>query len=360
VARKSREQTQPGTAFVLLRENWRRYADGWRLREGPLRLASFDSAKQAEAERASREQNARLRLNPFRCAVDVNSLTSFPVEVLLAGVRVAGLEPPPKRKGRRDWAAWWDETVADAPADQRLELWGRLDRVRFYFVEPRPALPVGHVVLTGAWTDVGDGPRLGEEGGEVRAVYRTRRRAWQEALRMAPARGGPWLDWFPSGLDPFDPETHWTLFQYQYPSCDVVEVEVGGLDASQAGQTVHLVVRRTWERDGIVCEPERVPVRGFADGAAAEAHRQELEDDFRHRHDAWELFSERIGDAADYGAFFAAGRVGIGKKKSETDFAWWRRVGQTISVEQRLALWEAVPAESECFAFEVIESELRD
>jgi hypothetical protein len=123
-------------------------------------------------------------------------------------------------------------------------------------------------------------------------------------------------------------------------------------------QTIHLVVRRPWESGNFPCHEERVPVRGFTDRAAAEAHCRELEMDFRRRNDVFPLFYH-TWSMEEWERFHAAAvRFGMPARGGSTmPEAWWNRNKDRLTAEQRRALWEAMP---DCFAYEVIQRKLRD
>jgi hypothetical protein len=122
--------------------------------------------------------------------------------------------------------------------------------------------------------------------------------------------------------------------------------------------TIYLVVRRPWESDEFPCHEERVPVRGFADRAAAEAHCRELEMDFRRRHDVFPLFYQ-TWSTEEWDRFQAAAvRLGVPAEDGSTSAEdWWDQNKDSLTAEQRLALWDAGP---DCFAYEVMKSKLHD
>jgi hypothetical protein len=230
MARNTNDPAPKRTCFVVLRDNWRRSGPCWRRGVGQIRLASFDTAEQAEAERARREENVRRRLNPFHCGGELAELTSYPEAVFLDWIQDAGLTPPEKpKKGGRDWAGWWAGLSPAPDLAQRLKVWEAMDRVRFYSVAERPAVPVGYVVLNAIWQYNDDYNYLEFEGGAVQAVYRTRERALEAARKVGDNGDGVVGDWFPSGIDPFDPEAHWQRFVEGNPTYDVIEIELEGL-----------------------------------------------------------------------------------------------------------------------------------
>src|SRR5689334_5166000 len=100
-----------GTHFVVERLNWRRdRRDTFRRFPGQTRVASFDSAEEAEAFRRVEEAKARAAVNPF-AGTDAPPAdqTSLPEPVLCDWLQDHGIDPPAadKKTGKRDWAKWW-------------------------------------------------------------------------------------------------------------------------------------------------------------------------------------------------------------------------------------------------------------
>jgi hypothetical protein len=210
------------TRLVVMRHNWRASGGQWYLMPGQSRLASFASADEADADCARREKNVQRLLNPFRCGNSLAVLTSFPEPVFLDWVEDAGLTPPAQgEKGERDWRGWWERLAPSFRPEQRAKVWAGLDRLRFYTVVERPDVPVGYALMTLSWQYNDENHYLNEEGGEIQAVYRTRERAEADLG----ARG----NWFPSSVDPLDPESHWRLYDSGNPSYDIIEIELEGL-----------------------------------------------------------------------------------------------------------------------------------
>jgi hypothetical protein len=345
--KKAEPQAAAKTVFVVMRDNWRHHGR-WLRGEGQFRVAAFDSADQAEADRRRREDNARRRLNPFECGRELTELTSYPEGVLVDWVQDAGLTPPAAKRGKRDWEAWWDEVAPAAGPDQRAKVWEALDKLRFYHVVERPAFAVAYVAVAPIWEETAGNAILFDEGGEIVSVHRTRRPAYEVAQQSGYSYKGDRRSWFPVGRDPFDPETHWEQFLAGHATCDVVEVELEGVVTPRKSQTVFLVVRRTWNRHDGMGQHERVPVRGFADRAAAEACQRELEADFHRREELHQLIADWFEDEEALSE--AAERLGIAAGEPRS---WYER----LTVEQRQALWPEVPG---CFAYEVIETKLSD
>src|SRR5262245_45749813 len=103
----------PATHFVVERLNWRRQRDDRYYRyPGQVRVASFDSADEADAYRRQHEAKARAAVNPFAGGLaSPTEQTSLPEEVFCDWLTDHGVEPPKKVKktGKRNWAAWWSK-----------------------------------------------------------------------------------------------------------------------------------------------------------------------------------------------------------------------------------------------------------
>src|SRR5262245_39329380 len=134
MARSPHSKTQPATRFVVMRHNWRPSSGQWYLLPGQARLASYESAAEADADQSRREKAARQRVNPFRFGKDFSERTHMPEPIFLDLVQDLGLKPPAKTKEGRDWAGWWDQQAPAFRPEQRQGLWEPLDRLQFYTV----------------------------------------------------------------------------------------------------------------------------------------------------------------------------------------------------------------------------------
>ena len=126
-------------------------------------------------------------------------------------------------------------------------------------------------------------------------------------------------------------------------------------------QAIFLVVRRTWEVgdcQGFANPEERVPVRAFVGRAEAEAHCAALEDEAWREFDTISLFHGNMGNYRKE-VRVALTRLGWLTIDQDDDYMEWLLFehGPKVTVEQRLAIGEAVP---QCRIFEVVESTLVD
>jgi hypothetical protein len=203
----------PATHFVVSRLTWR--VAGWervfvRL-PGEARVAAFDTAEAAEADRAAREEAVRKAVNPFRCGGNWGERSHLPEAVFRDFIKDAGIEPPtfahvpvldrdgkpvPRRRERfferppqpegtfRDWPSWWTATAPTLSAEQVARVWEGLDRVRFFQVEQRPVRQVAFVVVEVQWNYNDEWYYPPPEGGGAHTAYRSRERADAECARM--------------------------------------------------------------------------------------------------------------------------------------------------------------------------------
>lgn len=201
------------THFVVLRLNWR--TAGWsrtfvRL-PGEIRVAAFADFDTAETDRAAREIAARKLVNPFRCGSTWAERSRLPEPVFRDFIADAGVEPPnivpvpetddegkplsrqerirrknesPPAGSFRDWASWWEATVATLSAEHVARVWEGLDRVRFFSVEERPVRSVAFVVVEVQWKYNDEWNYPPAEGGAPHTAYRSRERAEAECERL--------------------------------------------------------------------------------------------------------------------------------------------------------------------------------
>ena len=225
----------------------------------------------------------------------------MPFALFLDLLHGLGLTPPTEEYP--GWGGWW-ETLRE---DQRSRLWEAFDRLRFYEVIVRPALPLGYAVLELNWTKDGVGMRwLSDEGGVIRGVYRNREGADGCYFSHFDGVRGRWL---PADEDPFDPETHWRAY-VRPRKHDIVQVDLGGglrRPSAKKERKIYLVVRRIWEAGNDAPQPlekERVPVCGFSDRKSAEQRRADLEATIPEQHDLGDLFSGWFDDNDKTDEFF--------------------------------------------------------
>jgi hypothetical protein len=347
-------QATLSTRFVVHRLNWR-YNGRWHLQPGMLRVCAFDSRAEAEADSARREANARRRVNPFAHSA-LSALSSMPEGVFLDLAADLGAAPPGEKKGKLDWEAWWP-ALRD---EQRTGLYQAMDLLRYYSVVERPAVPVAYCVMGVNEFYNGEHWEIVCEGGAIAGVWRApakaleRARRWHASHRVNPSY------WFPSSVDPFDPESHYRRFIEGPWDADVVEIELH--ETAKKASKCHVVARRTWERRNYLNRPhdeERVPVAAFTNRGAAEARRDELESEAWRHFDVLELFR---GDSDDNDEGFAAAvraaveQAGLGCGAEGVTSLLEKHKGE-LSAEQRAAIVRGVPRWR---IHDIVEAEFRD
>jgi hypothetical protein len=169
--------SEPAVRYVVSRLNWRRTPAGFVRLPGEVRVASFDTIQEAEAERRRREADAREQVNPFASGLAPYEQTSLPPGIFRDWLLDAGIEPPPEPTSSLAWAAWWEKQSPTWTADQRARAWEALDKTRFFAVEERPRRPVVYAVVSVTWNYNDQWYYANGEGGKVMDVYRSRERA---------------------------------------------------------------------------------------------------------------------------------------------------------------------------------------
>jgi hypothetical protein len=214
---KTKPVVEAGTHFVVERLNWRRSrGDTFYRYPGRTRVASFDTAEEAEAFRRVEEAKARAAVNPFAGTLaPPTDQTSMPEGVLCDWLQDHGIDPPaPKKSGPRDWAKWWEKAAPRWTDAQRAAAWEALDRVRFFRVGEQPHKPVAYAVVQVVWGYNDEWFYPGAEGGQVQTLYRTRERAEAEAARRNAEERENWVGMLgedgvgyePAGVNQFELE----------------------------------------------------------------------------------------------------------------------------------------------------------
>lgn len=148
---------------------------------GVVRIQSFDSEQEAEAERDRLEEFARRAVNPFLCGgVHLRHQTSFDADRLHDWLLDADIQPPAVVEGQRDWPAWWSTVEGRLIDDQWRHLWKALDRLNFYEAIARPRRPVVYVLGQIGWRYNDEGFDPAPEGSKPLRVFRSRERAVAE------------------------------------------------------------------------------------------------------------------------------------------------------------------------------------
>jgi hypothetical protein len=178
--------------FVVRRLNWRVAGECFIRLPGEVRLVSFGTLEEADADGARREGEIRARLNPFRCGTAWHALTTMPQAVYLDWLQDADLFPPlafaePALTGTiplGEWAEWWLKVAHRLEADQVAHAWAGLNRVRFFEVVERPASAVAFAVVRVMWEYNDSWYEPGSEGGRTVRAFRSRDRAEEECARL--------------------------------------------------------------------------------------------------------------------------------------------------------------------------------
>jgi hypothetical protein len=199
---------ESGTRFVLKRLKWAEDYDGKLTRQpGEVAVASFATAEQAEAERAKREAEARMKVNPFACGPAAHYWTHLDEPRLRDWLMDRGIDPPePKKGGTANWAEWWKKNHKKLGAAKRAAVWEALDKVRFFAVREEPARPVGFAVVMVNWEYNDEFYDANVEEGEVVQVFRSRERAEKECASQNEIARDAWADVTGDFGDEFDNE----------------------------------------------------------------------------------------------------------------------------------------------------------
>jgi hypothetical protein len=184
--------SEPAVRYVVSRLNWRRTPAGFVRLPGEVRVASFDTIEEAEAERRRREADAREQVNPFASGLAPYEQTSLPPGIFRDWLLDAGIEPPPEPTSSLAWAAWWQKQSPTWSDDQRARAWEALDKTRFFAVEERPRRPVVYAVVEVVWGYNDEWHYADGEGGDVVKVYRDRKRAEAECAELNRVNRARW------------------------------------------------------------------------------------------------------------------------------------------------------------------------
>jgi hypothetical protein len=287
-------------------------------------VAAFDTFDAAEMYRRELEAAARDGENPFRFGgASVFFQSSLDGPRLHDWLMDAGIEPPASELRHSDWRDWWNAFAHTWSADQLAHAWAAFDKVRFFDVAEDVPGAALHLIQEVRYVDreswfpvdtftgtisARDGyPRtpVGEaddEGGVPVRVYRSARRvkAACEQLNRDPYRRPEYLaqfGWLQTTRRGGDARPRRALL--------FEAVRVPGEVPPHAG-VAYLVQRRAFGELGYVSHGpnyrdtgSRVPVRLFADRAAANAHRDEL-------------FAAAVGVMNPFQAY-APGMTGLGE-----------------------------------------------
>jgi hypothetical protein len=269
-----RRHTRPETTF-------------WRRIPAVDAVATFPDRVAAEAECRRLEAASRKGADPFLLGGPAlwyqTSLDSGRLNDWLLDHDVPVPKKPPA--DHKAWRRWWQTEHRKLSERQRADVWGALDKARFYGVTERPAVSV-YAVVSVCWkVGVGPGKALPSdpEGGHLHGVYRTAEQAEAERAELD-AR----LRHEERELLAHEP-VNYTSFEVtrpgirlaeatveQAPFAETIEVPVWG----EIGSDSYLLFRPAYDMGGGVClnyndDPTEgdVPLAMFGTREAAEAER---------------------------------------------------------------------------------------
>lgn len=328
----------------------------------------FDDFDSAEYRRRDLEHALRASENPFRFGgAALFFQTSLDGPRLHDWLLDAGIDPPAEQLRHDDWKRWWEAFAHTWTDDQLAHAWQALDKVRFFDVAAEEDGDPLRVVQELAFVETAYRRQDAErEGGRVSGVFRTARGAAAACARLNAQRRGGGEQWY-----------YRYLQRYGYGQPDeraareavfFEVVDVPG-DVPRFAGVGFLVQRRAIAPDGYICRDRngrdtgsRVPVRVFADRAAAAAHRDEL---IASAHEAMNPFQvhplptwRTVDDE-----FLVAVRGLNPPLPWPTEWRaaawreWWDLCQDDVSPAQRAAAWELFADHP---LFEVLTVEVRD
>lgn len=132
--------------------------------------------------------------------------------------------------------------------------------------------------------------------------------------------------------------------------------------SKRKSNTIYVVVRKTWNGfgsryGGMPNSEERVPVRAYSTKAAAKAGRKDLEAEDRRHFDPYTLFSGEWQEGVMDKLLARMKELNLPAPSHENGERNFWTNAPTLTEDQRLSLWNAVP---ELEIYEVIEKTLED
>jgi len=359
------------TQFSVRRLGWHQAPHGdYYTRRLPTTttVAQFDNFDEAEYRRRALEHEIRLRENPFRfggaalyfqSSLDIPRLHDWLLDI--------GIDPPVEQLRHRDWHDWWAAFSHNWNEEQLHHAWQGLDKVRFFDVVEEPREASTHLVMEIGFVETRNGSQNAErEGGRPEGVFRHARGANAACARLNAARREATFDWWRYryiqrlGYDERDREPSETVF------FEVVEVPG---ELPEYADTGFLMQRRAFDPTGFVCHDHRgrdtqsrVPVRLFADRAAAESHRDDLTEAAHAVMNPFQVFPPVMAGLGEvqFAAWVEWLRPPL---PTPTNFSpaswkeWWDLCQDDVTDEQRLAAWKLFEVHP---LFEVLPITIRD
>ena len=199
--------------FVVKRLHWSPYYVAYLTRSpGETAVVSFPTFDEASADCHRREEEARKRVNPFKCGTAVNHVTHFDEPRLRDWLMDHGVELPPFGKdGYVAWMKWWDKNHKKLSTEKIAAVWEALDRVRFYSI----VRPVGYAIVKIDWQYNDEYYIAASDGGKVMKVYRSRERAEAECARRNSEESQKWGSLGDDPGEAFDPDVDSVSFDMQ-------------------------------------------------------------------------------------------------------------------------------------------------
>jgi hypothetical protein len=352
------------TRFTVRRLGWHQAPHGdtyTRRMPSAEPVAGFDNFDEAEEHRRGLEHAARTGENPFRFGgAALFFQSSLDAPRLHDWLLDEGIEPPAEELRHRDWREWWDAFAHTWTEAQLAHAWQGLDKVRFFDAIGEPADGPFHVLLEvqfahrgAAYTSTAE-----REGGIPVRVFRRFRTAAAECdrrndpIRHARPVGDEWEDLLRDLRRAVFFET--VTIPGELPAHAAVGYLVQRLAFDGSGHVCH---DRTYRDTG-----SRVPVRVFADRAAANAHRDELSAAAREVMNPFQAYSPPMAGLHD-AEFLAAVEQLRPPLPWPTHFSpghwreWWDLCQDELTPEQRHAAWEMFSTHP---LFEVLPVEVAD
>jgi hypothetical protein len=314
-------------------------------------VARFDTFDVAEMHRRVLEAETRGGENPFRFGGgSVFFQSSLDGPRLHDWLMDAGIDPPASELRHHDWRAWWDSFAHLWSADQLAHAWAGLDKVRFFDVAETGS-GTGHGVIEIVWgrleRDWGSAATAGTEGGRLVGVFRRAETAEADRVRRNRARAVGY------GAYRYDRRLGYAAdARRSWPARSATFFEVSAIpsDVPPFAGVGYLVQRRAladsaagggW-RDRPPADA-RVPVALFAERAAADAFRDQMNTECRQALNPFVFADPTAGAATSFGrAELDHLRLPLpipaGDRRAEW-VEWWDLCQDETTDEQRTAVW---------------------
>ena len=332
-------------------------------------VAAFDNFDEAEMHRRELEAESRSGENPFRFGGG-----SIFFQSSLDGPRLhdwlmdAGIEPPSSELRHSDWRVWWDAFAHTWSEHQLAHAWAAFDKVRFFDVSEAASV-AAHVLTEIVWGRLErdwNAVTAGTEGGRLIRVYRREKAAEADRVRrnrsLAHGFGAYRYDrrlGYDSGTRTDMAGEYGCVLRGRRGA-----VECANSFAGASGSWCAAVRCRRFRRGGgwrdRPSPDARVPAALFADRAAADTLRDQMNAESRNTLNPFVFVEPDAGAATDFGrAELAHLRLPLpipsGERRAEW-IEWWDLCQDEVADEQRAAVWHLCDRP----LFEVIRVEVSD